>query len=290
MITVFTPAYNRGYILHKLYESLCNQTHVNFEWLIIDDGSTDNTNQLVEKWIKDRKINIRYYRQSNGGKHRAINQGVKLAEGELFFIVDSDDHLKPTALEDITNQSKTILKRPDIAGVGFMRCYPDENKIGGKLPFEQNICSSLEMAFVIRATGDMAEVYKTDILRDFPFPEFEGERFCPEALVWFRIGRQYKMLWINKCIYVCDYLTDGLTNSIIKVRHLSPLASMLYYRELLQDRRVPWLSRLKGAINYWRFSFSSRVGLVQRINHTSGFAVLAAPIGLIMYFKDLPKL
>ncbi|MCS2864766.1 glycosyltransferase family 2 protein [Bacteroides thetaiotaomicron] len=112
MVTVFTPTYNRAYILNDLYQSLCRQTCRKFEWLIVDDGSTDNTEGLVASWLDEGKMSLRYIKQPNGGKHRAINKGIQEANGDLFFIVDSDDYLAKNAIERILffmDLSKTII-------------------------------------------------------------------------------------------------------------------------------------------------------------------------------------
>ena len=112
-ITIFTPSYNRAYRLLALYESLCNQTCFDFEWLIVDDGSNDNTEELVQTWLNESKFNIRYIKQCNGGKHRAVNHGVREAKGELFYIVDSDDILPKDAIECIMQQYLTIKDNED---------------------------------------------------------------------------------------------------------------------------------------------------------------------------------
>ena len=117
LVTVFTPTYNRAYILEQLYRSLCSQTCKNFEWLIVDDGSTDNTCELVALWSQENKFSIRYYLQKNGGKHRAINKGVELAQGELFYIVDSDDQLPPNSINDILCIYSDVCDDDSFAGV-----------------------------------------------------------------------------------------------------------------------------------------------------------------------------
>lgn len=286
-VTVFTPTYNRAYIIEKLYVSLCNQTNNQFEWLIIDDGSTDNIDEIVERFIAEKKINIKYLKQPNKGKHAAINNGVCNSSGDLFFIVDSDDYLKENAIELICQAYYSIDTNDNIAGIGFMRCSPNGDKIGSKLPFENIICNAFHLTYKIKATGDMAEVYKTDILRNYPFPEISGEKFCPEAMVWFRIARKYQMLWINKAIYVCEYLDDGLTKSITKVRHRSPKTSMLFYNELYNDVNSPLTIKIKAAINYWRFSFSDTSSLFDKIKKIGLLPSLLIPFGWFMYKNDL---
>lgn len=252
MITIFTPTYNRAYIIDNLYQSLCNQTNDDFEWLIVDDGSTDNTQQVINNFILENKLRIKYITQSNGGKHRAINKGVKEANGELFFIVDSDDCLAANAVERIIHYYSGISHDSAYAGVSGLRFYPDGKRIGGEVNFSTLDCSSLDFRMKYKIRGDMAEIFRTEILRVYPFPEIEGEKFCPEALVWNRISQHYKLRYFNEKIYLCNYLSDGLTAKIIKIRRESPISSMTYYSELYRFD-IPFIQKIKAAINFWRF-------------------------------------
>ncbi len=252
MVTVFTPTYNRAYSLPRLYNSLCKQTCKDFEWLIVDDGSSDDTEKLISNYLNENIIPIRYYKQLNGGKHRAINHGVRRAKGELFFIVDSDDWLADNAIERILLRYQGIKNNSDFAGVCGLRVYPSGTKIGGENNFGILDCTSLDFRYKYNVSGDMAEVIRTDILKKYPFPEFKNEKFCPEALIWNRIALKYKLRYFYERIYICEYLPDGLTSKITRIRHLSPKASTLYYSEFTK-MPIPRLHRIKGAINFWRF-------------------------------------
>lgn len=213
MVTIFTPIYNRAYIIENLYQSLLRQTSFNFEWLILDDGSTDNISMIVNQWIKNtQKFEIRFYSQKNGGKHRAINRGVQLARGSAFFIVDSDDYLTDDAVEIISKYWEPIEDKQEFAGVSGLKMHKNEQVIGGSLCFAKFVDATNLERDKYGLQGDKAEVYKTDILKMFPFPEYEGENFITEAVVWNEIAYQgYKIRWFNRGIMVCDYLADGLT-------------------------------------------------------------------------------
>lgn len=257
MITIFTPVYNRAYIINALYQSLCKQTSVEFEWLIIDDGSTDNIKEVVQQFIGEAKIDIRFFSQPNGGKHRAINRGVSLARGDLFFIVDSDDYLEDFAVERITFYAASINKEY-IGGVCFQRKYYNTGKIIGKpFPKQTLLSDSLMMTYKYGITGDRAEIFKTDILSKYPFPEIEGENFVPEALIWNRLSLKYKLLFIDEGIYLCEYLNDGLSYNFKKNLRCNPTGFRLYYRELLGYNVVPMLSKLKALIRLFQcYSYS----------------------------------
>ena len=254
MITVFTPTYNRAHLLPRLYESLCRQTYADFEWLVVDDGSTDGTASLLRSYEAEGRIRLRYVRQPNGGKHTAINRGVGLARGEWFFIVDSDDSLPERSLETVQHYAAQIAALPDFCGVSGPRCYPDGSTVGGRLPFAELDTDCVTLRTRYRVKGDMAEVWRTDVLRRYPFPVYEGERFMSEGVVWSQIALRYRLRYFNANIYECEYLPDGLTFHIRRHHRQSPRGSMLLYARLMADRRYPWLHRVRSAINYWRYT------------------------------------
>lgn len=284
MISVFTPAYNRAYRLPDLYRSLCSQTSRDFEWVIVDDGSTDNTSALVREWEAEAQFPIRYFSQSNGGKHRAINRGVREAAGELFFIVDSDDRLSPAAIETINRRWQTVKEDSSIGGVSGIRVSPDGAKIGGG-NFDLIISDFLNIRYKEHITGDMAEVIRTDVMRQFPFPEIPGEKFCPEALVWNRIAQKYKMLYAYDGIYICEYLPDGLTAKITKVRMMSPIASMTHYSELSRFR-IPLMEKAKAMTNFWRFWFCGNRNLAEALHRIGSAGLIFLPAGYLMHLRD----
>lgn len=288
MITVFTPTYNRRYTLHKLYDSLCNQTSHNFEWLIVDDGSTDDTDNLIKSLINEKKITIRYIKQLNGGKHIAINRGIKEAKGNLFFIIDSDDSLTSDAIEWIEKNSTKIIDNQHYAGLSGIRIKKDGSKIGGGVNFGKIDADAISIRYCYHITGDLAEVYKTEILKNYPFPEFENEKFCPEALVWNRIAQEYKLVYHYKGIYICEYLPDGLTAKITKLRHNSPIASMTYYSELFHYK-IPFKYKIKAAINFWRFTPRKHLRKVSKMRMLNIISLICIIPGCIMKLNDFRK-
>lgn len=248
LFTVFTPTYNRGYIIGKLYESLCRQSFRDFEWIVVDDGSTDDTGTLIAKFVAEDKIPIRFIRQENGGKHRAINRGVREAQGELFFIVDSDDHLADNALERTAWHYSKICGNSEFCGVSGLRMFPNGEKIGGEENWSIIDATAREIRTKYGVKGDLAEVWKTEILARFPFPEIEGETFCGEMLVWRRIARAgYKLRFFYEKIYVCEYLSDGLTRNSKTTDARGRKASVLCRFECFND--ISWkepVAKLRG--------------------------------------------
>lgn len=262
MITVFTPTYNRAYILPKLYESLCAQTDKDFEWLVVDDGSTDGTSLLLEKWKKEQKILMNIIKRENGGKSTAINLGVKNAKGNLFFIVDSDDFLTNDAISTILNDEKIFSENKIAFSVaGF--CYRRRNYRTGAVIASSdvplpNAATSLELAFKYYQSGDKAEVFYTDVLRKFPFPEISGNKFVPEALVWYRIAKSgYKLIVKDKAIYNCDYISDGYTKNFKSNFRKNCKGFALFYKECLSYKEIPLAVKIKYLIRFFQCEFYS---------------------------------
>ena len=194
-----------------------------------------------------------YVYKANGGKHMAINIGAERARGELLFIADSDDLLIDDALETVANSWHDISDDKSFAGIAGLDITMDTREvIGSGLPQEHIDCNAIDIRYRHHVTGDMKEVFRTEVLREFPFPEFAGERFCPEQLVWFRMARRYRLRYINKPIYIADYQPDGITAGITRARMRNPSASMLTYAELTECP-VSFLVKVKAAINFWRF-------------------------------------
>lgn len=285
VISIFTPTYNRAVLLKRVYESLLLQTEKDFEWIVVDDGSTDDTEAVVAEFIKESKIKITYQKQVNKGKHFAINKGVSLAIAELFFIVDSDDFLPKDAVEKVLSYYERIKSDSKIAGVAGRRMYKS-NEIVGNSNFDELVTNSIDIRYKYNVSGDLVEVFKTEVLRKFPFPEIIDEKFCPEALIWNRIAQDYNLLFFNEGIYITEYIAGGLTANIIKIRMNSPEASMLCYSELAAYP-IPFFEKLKATINFWRFSFNSSRSFNDRTKKVSPqLSVIALPLAFAMHLND----
>lgn len=230
-LTVFTPTYNRGYIIEKLYHSLQRQSFLDFEWIVVDDGSTDNTETLFATITQEENpFPIRYVKTENGGKHRAINTGVSMAAGELFFIVDSDDYISDDALEQIDQMERLIPaeQKGQFAGVCGLRGYDLNTPIGTTFNGEILDITTLERV-KHKITGDKAEVFYTHIMKQYPFPTFEGEKFLTECVVWDKIAAAgFKLRFFNRIIWICNYLPDGLTSHLEELNVKNPQGWGLY--------------------------------------------------------------
>lgn len=258
LFTVFTPTYNRAHTLLRVYDSLVSQTLKSFEWLIVDDGSVDDTEDLVGGFISEGKICIRYFRQENGGKHVAFNYGVREARGELFLSLDSDDSCVPHALERFSAQWSQIpdRQRLDFSGVTCLCINEDGEFVGGELPSPFLDGRPFEIIDRYKLKGEKWGFHRTEILRNYPFPEFSGERFVPESLVWNRIGVKYRIRFINEALRLYFDTPNGLSGSVIKIRQDSPRSTFLCYSEMLM-LPLGFPNRCRAAANLWRFSIQS---------------------------------
>lgn len=218
LLSIITPTYNRAYILEKAYDSLLKQTSMEFEWIVIDDGSTDNTQELLLKWQQEKlPFEFKFVVQKNGGKHRALNKGFELASGAFTLILDSDDTLTEDAVKTIRIWIEQTENEENIAAVAGMRMHNNGAVIGG-IPKCFDRLEYIDVKNYERRKygllGDKAEIYRTDVLREKRFREFEGENFLSEDTLWNEIALDgYFVRWYPKAIYCCEYLADGLTSN-----------------------------------------------------------------------------
>ena len=237
LLTVCTPTYNRAHTLPRLYESLVRQTSQDFEWLVVDDGSTDNTRELVDGWVAEGRIRIRYVYKENGGKPSAHNLGVRMASGELFFCVDSDDYLTDDAVEVIRNNSEKLTHKN--AGMLLYRFFPSGEAI-------TKLEDSKVQSFTLKdgydkygLTGDTALVFKSEVIGKFEFPSFAGEKFIPEGYLYDKIDECGELTVLREKVYVCEYLGDGYTANMKRVLYKNPQGYFAYIENRLRiDRGI----------------------------------------------------
>lgn len=234
-ITIFTPTYNRAYILPELYDSLKKQTNKNFVWLIVDDGSTDNTKELVESWIEEKEIEIEYHYKENGGKNSAIDFSNGVCKTEYIACVDSDDSLAEDAVDVIYGYLEAASDE-DVVGLVFRRAHLDGS------PFSENWPDNNAQKLFFYELGknynyfcDTFLVFKTAIIRDYHFPVFEGERFVTESVYYNQFLYTYRLLACKDLIYYSEYRPDGYTKMGIKLFENNPRG---YLYSLLQNAYI----------------------------------------------------
>lgn len=219
-LTYFTPTYNREKLLPKLYECLANQTNNNFSWLIVDDGSVDNTKHLVRTWQKEKKVNIEYIFKENGGKNSAMEVAFAKCNTEFICIVDSDDFLTEDATDIIYNYMEFC--DDSIAGIVGRRAHYD------KTPFNNSWCEKCESLYFKELSTqynyneDTCLVFKTKIVKNYHFPKIQGEKFITESVFYNQFMHDYKLLAIPECIYLAEYQEVGYTSQGINLFFKNP--------------------------------------------------------------------
>ena len=269
--TVFTPTYNRAYTLHRVYDSLKHQTYRNFEWLVVDDGSTDNTKELVVQWQQEAGFPIRYAWQENQGKARAWNHGVRLAQGELFLTLDSDDACTANALERLIYHWNSIptQERHQFSAVTAHCVNQHGQLVGNKFPEDVFDSTSFEIKTTHNVSGEKWGFQRTEIMRQFTFPEIQNEKYISPSIVWNRISLAYKTRYVNEILRI--YYENGLDSIIrysAKLRAQNPIGASLFYQEYTR-LPIPLTWKIKGLVNYIRFSLHAHKEPSQIIQDSS---------------------
>jgi glycosyltransferase involved in cell wall biosynthesis len=238
MITVLTPTFNRAHTLERLFNSLAVQTGAGFEWLVVDDGSTDDTQAVLERLGPQAGFDMRVIRQNNGGKHVAVNTGCAAARGEWVFIVDSDDMLTPDAIEAVHAQIRANTE-PDVVGLCFRKAHETGELIGQVTAYEAPVyLHPTEAGKIFK--GDLAYIFLRSSLLAHPFPVIPDEKFVPELYIWNKIGDEGKILFVqDKVIYLCEYLPDGYTANFSGYLKRNPRGFLLFYwSQALRERTM----------------------------------------------------
>lgn len=235
-ISILTPTYNRADDLERLYTSLIvnNNSGVNFEWLIMDDGSTDKTKIVVESYINQGIIDIKYYYQENQGKMVAINNLIKKAKGSIAFTCDSDDYLVTGALDTIMKYSDRLLKDDTVYALAFLK-ETEKGKISGN-KFSEDIHRSdmFSLYFREEMTGEKILVFKTSVRKKYMHELEADEKFITESRMYHKMDLDYDVIGINEPIEIGDYKDDGYTNNILKVFQENPLGYYMFFKEILE--------------------------------------------------------
>lgn len=278
-ITVFTPAYNRADLLPKLYESLLRQNSREFVWLVIDDGSVDNTRVVVEAWIREGKIDIQYVWKENGGLHTGYNKAIDCMDTELSICIDSDDYLTDDCIETVLRFWDDH-KAEDIAGFIGLDIRPDGSIIGGLLP-DMKTVDPLWLTEL--DAGDRKYVIRNDCYRKvYPMPVFAGEKnFNPHYLV-LKLCRNYKFLVLNKPLCVVNYQPDGMSANIFNQYVNSPRSFAELRRVIMDNPNTSFRYLVKTTIHYVSSSILSKNKHFIRESPRKLLTILAIPFGLLL--------
>lgn len=283
-ITIFTPTYNREETLIRLYKSLCKQTKKNFIWLIVDDGSTDNTNDLVKNFINEKLLNIKYFYQDNSGKMMAHNLAVKNCDTEYFFCVDSDDYLPDYCVESIYRNIRKIDNINDIAGLIGYKCISNSMKdVVSEFPDVK--ISTIQDLYWKGFKGETSLVFKTKVLQKYDFPKIENEKFITEAYLYDQIDMEYTFYLLRDILTIYEYQTDGLTTNINNIILKNPKGFTLFwgqrYKFQLKTKKIK--KALISGINYIEFSKNSDFIFNDFSFLEKSLLKVLLPFGLIKY-------
>lgn len=292
-ITIFTATYNRGYIIENLYRSLQRQTVFDFEWLVINDGSTDDTDNLFHEWLmEENPFPIRYFKQENSGLIAGLNKGITLAEGEYLAKIDSDDYISDDCIEFFLKGIESVKGNSAVYAVGGMRGTEDGDPMKGKneWPKIDSKIGYLDLYDYERGNfnldADMCEAWKVEILRQFPFPKFEGESFAPEEIVFNQIALcGNKIRWFEKIICICKYQDDGLTKNELSLQKNNPLGFSMMWKSKLNlksnlKQKIFWLCQSGAMVLY-----SGKVKYIWKDNSYKLLATILLPASFIIFLR-----
>lgn len=280
-LTIFTPAYNRAHTIGRTYESLCRQTSRDFCWLIIDDGSTDNTCELVEGWIKENKISIRYIYQQNQGMHGAHNTAYRNMNTELNTCIDSDDYMPNDAVEKIVAFWRKY-GSDEYAGIIGLDKADKGGIIGTSFPVDMKTVT-LSDFYQLGGKGDKKLVYRTEVIRKYPeYPIFEGEKYVGLAYKYMLIDLDYKLLTMNEALVIVDYQNDGSSANMYKHYWHNP-KGFSFFRKT--EMRVTHSLKRKFVVcvHYVSSSIISKNRNFIKESPIPWMTILAIPFGYLLY-------
>ncbi len=250
LLTVMTPTYNRAHTLPACYRSLCEQTDKRFLWMIVDDGSEDKTEAIVSQWIAEQKLQIKYIKKENGGKASALNVGIALLDTRYAVCLDSDDTFYPDSVEKALSKLEVSYKDPDCCGILALRNNPDGTVMGGKeIPSHMSKVTAVDIFLRLNLRTELICFYKVDILKQYKFPEFDGEKFVSPAWMQYEVTQKYYYLPVYGKYCCCEYTADGLTRNkreVIKKNPRGYTAVKRYSFDLAPSLRL----RVKHGIMY----------------------------------------
>lgn len=282
-ITVFTPTYNRAYILERVYKSLIIQTNKEFEWIIVDDGSTDNTKKIVDSWIKENKIDISYYYQENQGKQIAHNLGVIKSKCDLFVCLDSDDYFTNDCIEKILSTYNSI--HDEITGIICKKGFINK-KVNGSFPNIKYV-TLMDLNYKYNYRYDTLLIYKTKLLKEHLFPKIDGEKFIPEPYVYDQIDMLGKMYLLDEKLCICEYMEDGYTNKTRELITNNSKSYAVFSKQQLylsSSIKVKIIDAVRYTIGSWLSKDSNYIKKIDKIKYKL-LIILCLPLSKIIYMK-----
>lgn len=285
LLTIFTPAYNRAYTINKCYESLKRQSCKDFEWLVIDDGSSDNTRELIEEWMKETTdFKIRYIYQENQGMHGAHNIAYENITTELNVCIDSDDYMPDNAVEKIKEVWKNVRNNKKISGIIALDADENGKVIGDRLPEDIKTDTLFDLSYNKGIVGDKKLVYRSELTKKYPYPLYEGEKYVGLAYKYYKLDQEYELLLMNEVLCIVEYMEDGSSLNMFKQYMNNPKGFAFYRIENMKNPKGSLKYKFKECIHYVSSSIISKNKSFLREAPLKLLTLCAVPFGIALYF------
>lgn len=283
IITVITPTYNRAHILGNCYNSLINQTQKDFVWMIIDDGSVDNTQQLIKEWQKENKIKIVYYKKNNGGKASALNLAFDKVQTSYLVCLDSDDTFEKNTIEIVLSKLEKIKDNCDYCGIIALRTAQNGSVLGGKeIPDGVFDIKTPEIENVYKINSEVICFFKTNVITKYRFPVIPNEKFISPAYLEYEVCRKYKFLVSKEVLCYCEYQEDGLTKNKRTVIKQNPIGYTIVKKQSYELSTNP-LFKIKHGVMYICGSLLSNDKAIIKNSPSRIMTIALFPIGWLIY-------
>lgn len=282
LLSIITPTYNRAHTLPNCFESLCRQTNKDFEWILIDDGSTDGTEELA-KTFENGLFPYTYIKKENGGKHTALNASHPYIRGKYVLMLDSDDILTEDAVSTALSEWSKWEDDPEVGIVTLLKGSDTDHP--NCYAADENVPVDIMAYPRIRpVSNDACEVIRTELFLKYPFPVFPGERFLSEGALWNRVSFTHKCVYVNRVVYLCSYLEGGLTKSGRPLRIRNPLGGM-YTANLNMAKKNSLKRRIKNGLLYTCYGCFAHKGLRHQLKESDHplLVALCSPFGFVLY-------
>ena len=294
--SIFIPTYNREKLLPRAFQSIERQSFQDFHVIIIDDGSSDQTKDLVAQWSQRVAFPVIYHWQKNQGKHAAHNAALTYLNSELTVILDSDDMLAPDILAKLKAYWEAIpeAERDCFAAVEGLTAHLTGEVAGDRFPKDVFDSNYIEIRKKYGVRGDKKNAVRSDVLKAFPYPQFPGERHIRPSILWERIANEYKTRYVNEVIQLIEYQPTGLSSNRFALRMKNPQGFRYCYLEQINQRADAYTSKelLDSYIKYVRYSFHSGIGVFAQLKDIrfSWLWLVSLPVGYFKYLSDQVRL
>lgn len=288
-ITIITPTYNREKTLERCYKSLCNQTVKDFLWLVIDDGSEDNTEKLISRLKNENEIEIKYIKKENGGKASALNLALDIIDTQYCACLDSDEYFSQDAIEIALKNLKEIENNENICGILALRSNENGKVLGGKqIPEKVEYIKFVDINSKYNINSEVICFYKTNIIKNYRFPVFDGEKFVSPAYIQYEITQNYKFKVFREPIIFCKYLEDGLTKNKRNVIKKNPKGYLAVKKQSYKYSKN-WIKIIKHGIMYGAVSILDKDKDFIKTSPHKILSCVLYPVSYIIYkrrFKE----